>query len=185
MTSDPNFEPLLDSALLVAAEAKGFAAAEGVELALLRETSWANIRDRLAVEHVSQFPALSKGIGRETRHAQNSSRSRTVPEVIRCFRWEAVRFPCLLGGGSARPVDTAGMDGLPGYGVGGGSGPELGIRVKVATLRCTVARPAERAPEGSRTAAAGFPVGSPDHSRRFLAVLRRNGVAMTDPQHAN
>lgn len=46
------FMPLLDSALLVAAEAKGFALAEGVELALLRETSWANIRDRMAVGHV-------------------------------------------------------------------------------------------------------------------------------------
>lgn len=46
------FMPLLDSALLVAAQAKGFAEAEGVELTLLRETSWANIRDRMAVEHV-------------------------------------------------------------------------------------------------------------------------------------
>lgn len=46
------FMPLLDSALLVAAEAKGFASAEGVELVLLRETSWANIRDRMAVGHV-------------------------------------------------------------------------------------------------------------------------------------
>ncbi|MRX34942.1 CmpA/NrtA family ABC transporter substrate-binding protein [Aminobacter sp. MDW-2] len=45
------FLPLLDSALLVAAREKGFAAAEGIELTLLRETSWANIRDRLAVGH--------------------------------------------------------------------------------------------------------------------------------------
>jgi NitT/TauT family transport system ATP-binding protein len=45
------FMPLLDSALLVAAKEKGFAAEEGVELALMRETSWANIRDRLAVGH--------------------------------------------------------------------------------------------------------------------------------------
>ncbi|VTZ28124.1 putative nitrate transporter component, nrtA [Methylocella tundrae] len=45
------FMPLLDSALLVAAKEKGFAAAEGVDLVLMRETSWANIRDRLAVGH--------------------------------------------------------------------------------------------------------------------------------------
>ena len=45
------FLPLLDSALLVAARERGFAAAEGVELTLVRETSWANIRDRLAVGH--------------------------------------------------------------------------------------------------------------------------------------
>ncbi len=45
------FMPLLDSALLVAAKEKGFAEDEGVDLTLVRETSWANIRDRLAVGH--------------------------------------------------------------------------------------------------------------------------------------
>ncbi|MEQ1952234.1 CmpA/NrtA family ABC transporter substrate-binding protein [Mesorhizobium sp. CN2-181] len=45
------FLPLLDSALLVAARERGFAESEGVELTLVRETSWANIRDRLAVGH--------------------------------------------------------------------------------------------------------------------------------------
>jgi two-component system, oxyanion-binding sensor len=45
------FMPLLDSALLIAAKEKDFAAAEGVDLDLVRETSWANIRDRLAVGH--------------------------------------------------------------------------------------------------------------------------------------
>lgn len=45
------FMPLLDSALLVAAKEKGFAEAESLDLALVRETSWANIRDRLAVGH--------------------------------------------------------------------------------------------------------------------------------------
>lgn len=46
------FMPLLDSALLVVAAARGFAEAEGIDLILLRETSWANIRDRVAVGHV-------------------------------------------------------------------------------------------------------------------------------------
>lgn len=45
------FMPLLDSALLVMAGEKGFAAAEGVDLTLARENSWASIRDRLAVGH--------------------------------------------------------------------------------------------------------------------------------------
>jgi ABC-type nitrate/sulfonate/bicarbonate transport system substrate-binding protein len=45
------FMPLLDSALLVAAKETGFAESEGVDLTLVRETSWANIRDRLAVGH--------------------------------------------------------------------------------------------------------------------------------------
>lgn len=45
------FLPLLDSLLLVIAREKGLAAAQGIDLALVRETSWANIRDRVAVGH--------------------------------------------------------------------------------------------------------------------------------------
>jgi two-component system, oxyanion-binding sensor len=45
------FMPLLDSALLIAAQEKGFARQEGLKLNLVRETSWANIRDRVAVGH--------------------------------------------------------------------------------------------------------------------------------------
>jgi ABC-type nitrate/sulfonate/bicarbonate transport system substrate-binding protein len=46
------FVPLLDSALLVVAKEKGFAATQSIDLTLVRERSWASIRDRLAV---SQF----------------------------------------------------------------------------------------------------------------------------------
>ncbi|MDP9809874.1 NitT/TauT family transport system ATP-binding protein [Rhizobium tibeticum] len=45
------FLPLLDSALLVAAKEKGFAAEQEIDLTLVRERSWATIRDRLAVSH--------------------------------------------------------------------------------------------------------------------------------------
>ena len=45
------FIPLLDCASLVAASERGFAAEEGLELTLVQETSWANIRDRLIVGH--------------------------------------------------------------------------------------------------------------------------------------
>jgi NitT/TauT family transport system ATP-binding protein len=48
------FIPLLDCACIVAALELGFARAEGLDLALVRETSWANIRDRLIV---GQFDA--------------------------------------------------------------------------------------------------------------------------------
>jgi ABC-type nitrate/sulfonate/bicarbonate transport system substrate-binding protein len=54
MTIQPltvGFIPLLDCAALVAARCEGFAAEEGLELILVRETSWANIRDRLIVGH--------------------------------------------------------------------------------------------------------------------------------------
>jgi NitT/TauT family transport system ATP-binding protein len=43
------FLPLLDAAILVAARDLGFADDAGIELQLTRETSWANVRDRLAV----------------------------------------------------------------------------------------------------------------------------------------
>ena len=42
------FIPLVDAAVLVAARELDFAAAEGVELELHRETSWSNIRDKVA-----------------------------------------------------------------------------------------------------------------------------------------
>lgn len=45
------FIPLLDCAPLVVAAEKGFAADEGIDLTLVRETSWANIRDRVVVGH--------------------------------------------------------------------------------------------------------------------------------------
>jgi NitT/TauT family transport system ATP-binding protein len=45
------FIPLLDCASLVAAAERGFAEQENLELTLVRETSWANIRDRVVVGH--------------------------------------------------------------------------------------------------------------------------------------
>jgi len=41
----------MDSALLVAAKRFGFAEDENIDLTLVRETSWANIRDRMAIGH--------------------------------------------------------------------------------------------------------------------------------------
>lgn len=46
------FVPLTDSAILIAAQRLGFAADEGVDLHLVRERSWANVRDRLSYGHV-------------------------------------------------------------------------------------------------------------------------------------
>ncbi len=65
------FIPLVDCAPLVVAHEKGFARDEGLELTLTRETSWANIRDRVALGHfdaahmLGPIPiASSLGIGR-------------------------------------------------------------------------------------------------------------------------
>ncbi|MEC9346570.1 MAG: CmpA/NrtA family ABC transporter substrate-binding protein [Pseudomonadota bacterium] len=64
------FMPLVDCAPLVVAREKGFAALEGLKLDLARETSWANIRDRLVVGHfdAAHMPApmpiaASLGVG--------------------------------------------------------------------------------------------------------------------------
>jgi len=45
------FVPLVDSAMLVVAREMEFAAQEGLDLRLVREASWANIRDKFAVGH--------------------------------------------------------------------------------------------------------------------------------------
>jgi ABC-type nitrate/sulfonate/bicarbonate transport system substrate-binding protein len=45
------FIPLMDCAPIVVAAERGFAAEEGLDLTLVRETSWANIRDRIVVGH--------------------------------------------------------------------------------------------------------------------------------------
>ncbi|HEY4367616.1 MAG TPA: CmpA/NrtA family ABC transporter substrate-binding protein [Steroidobacteraceae bacterium] len=45
------FAPLLDCAPLIVAAANGFGTEQGLELALVRESSWANIRDRTIVGH--------------------------------------------------------------------------------------------------------------------------------------
>lgn len=45
------FIPLVDAAILIAAADQGFAAAEGIQLELVREVSWSNVRDKLALGH--------------------------------------------------------------------------------------------------------------------------------------
>jgi NitT/TauT family transport system ATP-binding protein len=52
------FMPLLDCATLVVAAERGFAEAEGLNLRLVRETSWANIRDRVVVGHFAAAQML-------------------------------------------------------------------------------------------------------------------------------
>ena len=50
-TTVVGFIPLLDCAPLAVAVEKGIACEEGLDLRLVRETSWANIRDRVVVGH--------------------------------------------------------------------------------------------------------------------------------------
>ena len=45
------YVPLSDAAVLIAAATRGFAEAEGLSIELVREVSWANIRDKLILGH--------------------------------------------------------------------------------------------------------------------------------------
>lgn len=52
MTATPltiGFIPLVDAAAVIVAVEKGFAAAEGLDVTLVREVSWANVRDKLNI----------------------------------------------------------------------------------------------------------------------------------------
>jgi ABC-type nitrate/sulfonate/bicarbonate transport system substrate-binding protein len=53
------FVPLVDSAVLVAAREKGFARERGIELTLVREPSWASLRDHLNLGYVDCAHALA------------------------------------------------------------------------------------------------------------------------------
>ncbi|WP_345900341.1 CmpA/NrtA family ABC transporter substrate-binding protein [Martelella sp. UBA3392] len=53
------FVPLLDSAIVLAAEARGFFVEEGLNVRLTRETSWSAIRDRLAVGNLQAAHVLA------------------------------------------------------------------------------------------------------------------------------
>jgi two-component system, oxyanion-binding sensor len=62
------FIPLTDAAPLIAAKECGFAAAVGIDLHLVREVSWANIRDKLSVglfdaAHMLAPMALASALG--------------------------------------------------------------------------------------------------------------------------
>jgi len=106
------FIPLLDCAPLVVALEKGFAAAEGVHLTLVRESSWANIRDRLIVGHFDAAHMLGPmaiastlGIG----HLK-------VPTIA----------PMSLGlGGNAITVSNRLWDAMAKHGAVAGSNPRL------------------------------------------------------------
>ena len=53
------FVPLSDSAPLIVAREKGFAAAQGIDLSLVRTTSWATLRDRLVYGQVQAAHMLA------------------------------------------------------------------------------------------------------------------------------
>jgi len=62
------FIPLCDAAALIVAADRGFAAAEGLEVELVREVSWSNVRDKLNIgmfdaAHLLAPIAIASGLG--------------------------------------------------------------------------------------------------------------------------
>lgn len=53
------FVPLVDAASVIVAAQRGFAAAEGLDIALSRERSWAGVRDKLSVGYLDAAHVLS------------------------------------------------------------------------------------------------------------------------------
>jgi ABC-type nitrate/sulfonate/bicarbonate transport system substrate-binding protein len=117
------FVPLLDSALPVVAREKGFAEAEGVDLTLVRERSWASIRDRLAVSHFDVAHILGP-----MPIACNLGLSAPAPDMI---------VPMALGlGGNAVTVSTGLWQAMADQ----GATADLDARANGAALRAVIAR---------------------------------------------
>ncbi|MGQ3215464.1 CmpA/NrtA family ABC transporter substrate-binding protein [Shinella sp.] len=117
------FVPLLDSALLVVAKEKGFAAAQSIHLTLVRERSWASIRDRLAVRHFDVAHILGP-----MPIACNLGLSAPAPKMI---------VPMALGlGGNAVTVSAALWQAMAGE----GATDDLDARENGVALRRVIAR---------------------------------------------
>ncbi|WP_440982247.1 CmpA/NrtA family ABC transporter substrate-binding protein [Shinella sumterensis] len=116
------FVPLLDSALLVVAREMGFAEAQGIDLTLLRERSWASIRDRLAVRHIDVAHILGP-----MPIAGNLGLNVPAPEMI---------VPMALGlGGNAVTVSPALWRAMADH----GATADLDARANGAALRAAIA----------------------------------------------
>ena len=53
------FIPLADAAALIVAVDKGFTAAQGLDVELVREVSWSNVRDRLNIGQFDKIDIMS------------------------------------------------------------------------------------------------------------------------------
>ena len=116
------FVPLLDSALLIVAKEKGFAEARSVDLTLVRERSWASIRDRLAVRHFDVAHILGP-----MPIACNLGLSAPAPKMI---------VPMALGlGGNAVTVSAALWQAMAGE----GATDDLDARANGLALRGAIA----------------------------------------------
>lgn len=76
------FVPLVDAAGLIVAQAKGFFAAEGLEVELSREASWATIRDKVAFGALDGAHMLAPMVMARTLGVRGESSPMIVPLTL-------------------------------------------------------------------------------------------------------
>jgi NitT/TauT family transport system ATP-binding protein len=107
------FMPLLDCALLVSAHEKGFAAQQGLRLRLVREVSWANVRDRVMVGHFDAAQMLGPMV--LASHQRPTERPCVAPVALGV-------------GGNAVTVSTALWRRMRDHGAKAGARPDVQAR---------------------------------------------------------
>lgn len=133
------FMPLLDCALLVVAHEKGFAAKHGLRLRLVREVSWANVRDRVTVGHFDAAHMLGPMV--------LASSLGLMPGGTPCVA------PVALGvGGNAITVSSAIWQRMRAHGARVDARPEIQARALAGVIRDR-----SRADEAPLTLAMVFP----------------------------
>ena len=76
------FIPLVDAAALIVAVDKGFAAAEGLDVTLVREVSWSNVRDKL---NIGLFDAAQRlGVCLDHRPIKKRPNGRIFRVTVAC-----------------------------------------------------------------------------------------------------
>ena len=147
------FVPLLDCALLVAAHEKGFAAQQGLRLRLVREVSWANVRDRVTVGHFDAAQMLGPMV--------LASALGLMPGEEPC-----VAVTALGVGGNAVTLSTLLWQQMLAHGAAAGARPEVQARALAAVV---AAQSLAGAPP--LTLAMVFPFSSHNYQLRdFLAL---------------
>ena len=122
------FLPLVDAALPILAHEQGFAAAEGVQIELVRDLTWATVRDRLLYGHTDAAHLIAP-------LAIATTLGRGRPAV-------PLSVPFVLGlNGNAVTLSTA-LAGMVNLGEGLADPADLGARLRaVAADRAVIGRP--------------------------------------------
>jgi two-component system, oxyanion-binding sensor len=102
------FVPLTDAAALIIAERKGFAAAQGLSLDLVRETSWSSLRDRLVVGHFDAAHCLAPLAITTTLGLGHLTRALKIPLVL-SLSGNAVTLSPALAMALAAPLEPLGL----------------------------------------------------------------------------